>query len=164
FAAKARQGVKVRVLYDWFGDLGYTSRRFWHSLKEAGVEVRRFNPPRLDSPFGWLSRDHRKLLSVDGQIAFISGLCVGRMWVGDPKRGIEPWRDTGIELRGPAIADAEQAFSQTWSGAGAPLPEDELLLKESLPMAGDVTLRVIASVPNTAGLYRLDHIVAALAR
>jgi cardiolipin synthase A/B len=164
FAAKTREGVQVRLLYDWFGDFGYTSRSFWRSLKQAGVEVRRFNPPRLDSPFGWLSRDHRKLISVDGRIAFISGLCVGRRWVGYPERGIEAWRDTGIELRGPAIADAEQAFAQTWAVAGQPLPKDELPQRDSISDAGVVTLRVIASVPNTAGLYRLDHLVAALAR
>jgi cardiolipin synthase len=163
-AAKAQAGVQVRVLYDWFGDLGYASPRFWRPLKEAGVEVRHFNPPRFDSPFGWLSRDHRKMLSVDGRIAFVSGLCVGRMWVGYPERGIEPWRDTGVELHGPAIADVEQAFAETWSGAGLPLPEDELPQRDSIPPAGDVTLRVIASVPNTAGLYRLDHLVAAIAR
>jgi cardiolipin synthase A/B len=164
FADKARDGVQVRLLSDWFGDLGYTTSRFWQSMKQAGVEVRHFNTPRLDSPFGWLSRDHRKLLSTDGQVAFISGLCIGRRWVGYPERGIEPWRDTGIELRGPAIAEAEQAFSQTWSNAGSPLPPDELPPRDSLPPAGDVELRVIASVPNTAGLYRLDHLVAALAR
>jgi cardiolipin synthase len=164
FAAKAREGVRVRLLYDWFGDFGYTSRRFWRSLRQAGVEVRRFNPLRLDSPFGWMSRDHRKLLSVDGRVAFVSGLCIGRRWVGYPERGIEPWRDTGVELHGPAIADLEQAFSQTWAGAGAPLPEDELPQRESIPSAGDVTLRVIGSVPNTAGLYRLDHLIAAIAR
>jgi len=164
FADKARDGVQVRLLYDWFGDLGFTSRRFWRSMKQAGVELRCFNTPRLDSSFGWLSRDHRKLLSTDGRIAFISGLCIGRKWVGYPERGIEAWRDTGIELHGPAIWDAEQAFSQTWSSAGSPLPEDELPSRESLPRAGDVELRVIATVPNMAGLYRLDHLVAALAR
>jgi cardiolipin synthase A/B len=163
-AAKAREGVQVRLLYDWFGDLGYTPRSFWRSLREAGVEVRHFNPPRLDSPFGWLSRDHRKLLSVDGRVAFVSGLCVGRRWVGYPERGIEPWRDTGIEMRGPAIADAEQAFQQSWSNTGPPFPDDELPQRDSIPPAGDVTLRVIASMPSTAGLYRLDHLIAAISR
>jgi cardiolipin synthase len=164
FAAKAREGVRVRLLYDWFGDLGYTSRGFWRSLREAGVEVRRFNPPRFDSPFGWLSRDHRKMLSADGRIAFVSGLCIGRRWVGYPDKGIEPWRDTGIEICGPAIVELEQAFSQTWAGAGPPLPEEEVPQQNSIPAAGNITLRVIASVPNTAGLYRLDHLIAALAR
>src|SRR2546423_634219 len=54
FIAKAREGVPVRLLVDGFGGLGYPSRSFWRWLREAGVEVRRFNPPRFDSPFGWL--------------------------------------------------------------------------------------------------------------
>jgi hypothetical protein len=67
-------------------------------LRQAGVEVRRFNPLRFDSPFGWLSRDHRKMLSVDGRIAFVSGLCVGRRWVGYPERGIE-WVAAALLVR-----------------------------------------------------------------
>src|SRR5215468_1262495 len=70
-SAKAREGVKVRVIYDWVGALGNTSWRFWQRLLAAGIEVRCFNPPRLDSPFGWLSRDHRKLLAVDSRVAYI---------------------------------------------------------------------------------------------
>jgi cardiolipin synthase len=77
---KAREGIRVRLIYDWVGGFGKTSRRFWNRLRAGGVEVRCSNPPRLDSPFGWLSRDHRKMLSVDGQVGFVSGLCVGRMW------------------------------------------------------------------------------------
>jgi cardiolipin synthase len=70
--------------------LGHASRRFWRALSQAGVEVRCFNPPRFDSPFGWLSRDHRKVIVVDGRVGFAKGLCVGQRWVGDPARGIEP--------------------------------------------------------------------------
>lgn len=163
-SAKAREGVRVRLLYDWYGDLGYTSRRFWRALREAGVEVRRFNPPRFDSPLGWMSRDHRKMLAVDGRLGFVFGLCLGRRWVGYPERGIEGWRDTGVELRGPAIAHIETAFSATWSLTGGVLPPDELPDEAAIPAAGDMRLRVIASAPNTAGLYRLDHLIAAGAR
>jgi cardiolipin synthase len=94
--AKAREGVRVRLIYDWMGGFGKTSRKFWNHLRSSGVEVRCYNPPRLDSPLGWLSRDHRKMLSVDGQVGFITGLCVGRMWEGIPEKKIEPWRDTGF--------------------------------------------------------------------
>jgi cardiolipin synthase A/B len=161
---KAREGVRVRVLYDWLGAFGKTPRRFWNSLRAAGVEVRCFNPPRFDSPFGWLTRDHRKMISVDGETAFVTGLCVGRMWVGDPKRSVEPWRDTGVIIQGPAVADIDLAFAQMWEIVGEPLPEDELNEPETTPRAGDVALRVIASAPNTAGLYRLDQLIAALAQ
>ncbi len=163
-AEKAREGVRVRLIYDWMGALGAASRKLWQSMSSAGVEVRCFNPPRFDSPFGWLSRDHRKMLGIDGQVGFVTGLCVGKRWEGYPERNIEPWRDTGVEVRGPAVADIEMAFSQTWGACGEPLPDDELPGREQIAAAGQTLLRVIGGMPNTAGLYRLDYLVAALAR
>ena len=163
-AVKAREGVCVRLIYDWLGTFGKTSPRFWRSLASAGVEVRCFNPPRLDSPFGWLSRDHRKLITVDGRIGFVTGLCVGQMWLGDPERGVAPWRDTGVEVRGPAVADLEQAFAQTWAAAGPPLPADGLPDRHSISREGDVALRVVATEPTASSLYRLDQLIAAIAR
>jgi cardiolipin synthase len=153
-AAKAREGVKVRVLYDWVGGLGAASRRLWRPLREAGAEVRCFNPLSPTSPLGWMSRDHRKMIGVDGEVAFVTGLCVGCRWVGDPSRGVEPWRDTGIGLRGPAVADVERAFASIWAVSGEPLPASETVAREEIPRAGDTNLRVIAGVPNRAGLYR----------
>ena len=120
--AKAREGVRVRLIYDWLGGFGSASRRFWAHLRAGGVEVRCYNPPHWDSPLGWLSRDHRKMLAIDGQIGFITGLCVGRMWAGDPKRNLEAWRDTGVEIRGPAVAEIEHAFAQIWAMMGEPVP------------------------------------------
>ena len=82
---RARGGVKVRMLHDWLGSLAGATRRYWRVLVAAGVEVRRFNTPRIDSPVGWLSRDHRKTVSVDGEVAFVTGVCVSRRWLGDPR-------------------------------------------------------------------------------
>jgi cardiolipin synthase len=163
-ALKARAGATVRLLYDWFGGLGHAGRRFWRSLRRAGVEVRCFNPPRFDSPFGWLSRDHRKTIIVDHRIAFVTGLCVGQRWVGDSARGVEPWRDTGVVLEGPAVADIEQAFAQTWRLTGEPLPDADVPNRDDIPVRGGVPVRVIASIPTTASLYRLDQLIAASAR
>ena len=92
-AERARAGVRVRLLCDWMGSVStMASRGFWRILTDAGVETRAFNPPRLDSPFTWLTRDHRKMIGVDGQVAFVTGLCVGDQWTGDPARGLDPWR------------------------------------------------------------------------
>ena len=162
-AERARAGVKVRVIYDWFGSFGLGGRKLWRPLVEAGGELRCFNAPRLDSPFGWLARDHRKLVCVDGVVGFVSGLCVTRKWVGDPERGIEAWRDTGVELRGPAVADLEEAFAQVWAATGTPLAPDELTPPAQIASVGDVTLRVLATAPSIAGLYRLDQLIAAMA-
>lgn len=159
---KAREGVSVRLIYDWLGGLGKTSRRFWNALRVGGVEVRCYNPLRLDRPLGWLSRDHRKMLAVDGEIAFITGLCVGQKWLGDPERKIEPWRDTGVEIRGSAVVEVERAFARMWALMGEPFPADAL--SEKPPPAGEMSVRIIASEPATAGMLRLDQLIAALAR
>ncbi len=182
---KARQGVRVRVLCDWLGTRGILSHSFLESLRGGGVEARTFNPPRLGSPFGWLSRDHRKVIVVDGAVGYVGGLCVGDGWVGNAARGLEPWRDTAVEIRGPATAQLEQCFREMWHASG-PLagqssppatagrrragggpsfsPEEAPRESQSISPAGDVALRIVASMPNTGGLYRLDQLVAALAR
>jgi cardiolipin synthase len=133
-------------------------------LARAGVEVRAFNPLRLDRPFGWISRDHRKVITIDGRLAFVSGLCVGQSWVRNSERDVEPWRDTGVVIEGPAVADIELAFAETWAIAGTPLAADSLPDKSSIPSVGTVSARVVASTPTTAQLYRLDQLIAAGAR
>jgi len=162
--AKAREGVRVRLIYDWMGGFGKTSHAFWNRLRAGGVQVRCYNPPRFESPLGWVSRDHRKLLSIDRRVAFVTGLCVGQAWVGDPAREIAPWRDTGVELRGPAVADCEAAFADAWATAGTPLPSDDEATPSFAPTDDNVAVRVVASVPSTAGLFRVDQLVAAIAR
>ncbi len=163
-ARKAREGVSVRLLYDWFGALGKTPKRFWRRLVEAGVEVRCCNPPRLESPLGVLRRDHRKVIAVDGEVAFVSGLCIARDWLGAPDRGLPAWRDTGVGIRGPAVADVERAFADVWASQGVALPPDEIPRREDVPVAGEQALRVIATTPETTGILRLDLLWAAIAR
>jgi cardiolipin synthase len=160
--ARAQDGVQVRLIYDWMGGFGKTSRSFWARLRAGGVEVRCYNPPRFDSPFGWVSRDHRKMLAVDGGVAFITGLCIGKQWVGDPSKGIAPWRDTGIEVRGPVVVDAERAFAEIWSMLGPSIPAPHS--QERGAPAGETSMRVVATLPATAGMLRLDQLVSALSR
>jgi cardiolipin synthase len=162
--ARAQAGVAVRVLYDWLGAFRKTSRRFWRRLREAGIEVRVFNPPHPSLPFDWITRDHRKSLSVDGEVAFVTGLCVGHMWEGDPERGIAPWRDTGVELRGPAVADVERAFARVWAACGPPLAVGAHTSRTRMSPAGGMAVRVVGSEPWTGGLMRLDQLIAAAAR
>jgi cardiolipin synthase A/B len=162
--AKARAGVRVRVLYDWLGSLYRASARYWRALRAAGVDVRCFNPARLSAPIGALHRDHRKMLAVDGRIGFITGLCIGRMWAGDARRGIAPWRDTGIELRGPALRDIEEAFAQVWAAAGSALPEAERVPLECIRAEGPVDVRIVASAPGLSAVLRIDQLIASAAR
>jgi cardiolipin synthase A/B len=141
---KARDGVPVRVIYDWMGGFGKTSRRFWNRLRAGGVEVRCYNAPTPASPLGWLSRDHRKMLGVDGTVGFVSGLCVGQAWVGDPARGIAPWRDTGVEVQGPAVRQIEDAFAYMWALMGPPLPDYGKETAPATGSTGETALRIVA--------------------
>jgi len=162
---RARAGVVVRVIHDWLGGLGASSGSFWSALRNEGVEVRCYNPPRFDSPLGWISRDHRKVVEVDGEIGFVTGLCVGRMWEGDAAKQIEPWRDTGVEVRGPAVIEIQNAFAAVWSMTGDAIPPEELLSpRNGASPAGNVSLRIVASEPAAGGTFRLDQAVVAFAR
>ncbi len=159
---RARDGVFVAVIVDWMGCLGQSGSAFWKPLREAGGDVRVFNPPQFGRSLGWMSRDHRKQLVVDGRQGFLSGVCISAKWLGNPKKNVPPWRDTGVSVRGPAVAELEAAFADSWTAAGAsPLVFEPLLDNEP---AGSVALRVIATQPAMAGMYRLDQMIAALAR
>ncbi len=159
----AERGVACRVLYDWLGCRRRTSKRFWRRLEDAGVAVRRYNAPSIAYPLGWISRDHRKVLCVDGQIGFTGGLCIGHDWVGDPDRGVAPWRDTAIAVRGPAVADLEAAFADSWRQARGAATVDDLPPVDPPAPAGDLKAWVIAGRPDSMGLYRLGQLVAEIA-
>jgi len=162
-AERARAGVHVYVIYDWLGSLG--AGALWKPLVAAGAHVGSFNPPRLDSPLGWLSRDHRKTIAIDGRVAFVSGLCPSDRWNGDPQKGMEPWRDTGIEIQGPAVAEVERAFWQVWHACGGKaLPHHVFAAAATTEAPGHTRLRVIAGAPSATGTYRLDLAIASFAR
>src|SRR5215210_1383013 len=157
---KAAEGVRVRVLYDWFGCLD-TPRAFWRRLRSAGVEVRTANPPTLGSPLGVVRRDHRKLLAVDGAYASTGGVCISEGWlVRSPETGLA-YRDTAVSVRGPAVADLERAFAGAWDETGNPLPEEERLDAASIPPAGDEAVRVIIQEPRKMRVLRMLQLLTA---
>ena len=160
-AERAQAGIRVRVLYDWLGSSGRALPRFWSRLKEAGVDVRVFNPPRLTAPF-WIRRNHRKLITVDGRIGFVSGLCIADHWQGTGE--VEPWRDTGVSLEGPIVADLDAAFADSWSLAGDPLDPEELVDPDTIAPVGTVPARLISGRPGMFRTYRLDQFIAATAQ
>lgn len=161
-AAAAGRGVRCRVIYDWLGCVTRTSGRFWRSLRRAGVEVRVYNPPSLVHPLLSGSRDHRKLLCVDGEMAFTGGLCIGEEWAGRPERGLAPWRDTALEIRGPAAAALARAFADSWRAAGGRLADAELAPAAGGEPRGDLGVWVLPGRPEGMGLYRLEQLVADL--
>ncbi|HKH75422.1 MAG TPA: phospholipase D-like domain-containing protein [Rubrobacteraceae bacterium] len=152
-AQKAREGVRVRVLYDWMGSF-LVPRSFWQGLRRAGVQVRVVNPPTIGSPLRVFERDHRKLLAVDGLYASAGGVSVADLWLErSPETGL-PYRDTSVGVRGPAVADLERAFAGVWGLSGAPLPREELPAASEIPAAGDQDARVIVQEPGKMRVLR----------
>lgn len=156
--ARARDGVYVRVLYDWLGSIA-TRRRYWRRLRDAGVEVRAFNPPRLLDAFANVTRNHRKVLVADGVAAITGGHCIGREWTGEDDAEGQPWRDTAVAVYGPAAAMLDQAFARTWELAGGVLPADQLVAQ--VRPAGAAEVRVIAGEPGRERTYRVVELLSA---
>jgi cardiolipin synthase len=108
------RGVSVRLLLDWIGGRD-TSRRFLKRLRRAGIDVSVFNPPGFRRWFGLVPRDHRKLLVVDEAVGITGGVGVGREWMtGMLKEHASRWRDTAVQIEGPAAGDMVSAFEHMW--------------------------------------------------
>ena len=108
------RGVAVRLLLDWIGVRG-TSRAFIRQLTRTGIDVQTFNRPGFRPWFGFVPRDHRKLLVVDETVGITGGVGVGREWTtGVLKRHRSRWRDTAVVIEGPAARDMVGAFETMW--------------------------------------------------
>ena len=157
---KAREGVTVRVLSDWFGSWS-TPRSFWQEMRSAGVEVRPVNPPSLGAPLQAIRRDHRKLVAVDGEYASTGGVCIDEGWMArDPQTGL-PYRDEAVSVRGPAVADLERAFAGVWDETGEPLPDEERPGVEGIARAGDVEARAVIQEPSRMRILRVLQLLTA---
>jgi cardiolipin synthase len=158
--AKAAEGVRVRVLHDWFGCMD-VPRSFWQELQKGGVEVRAVNPPTLGAPLGVIRRDHRKLLAVDGEYASTGGVCISDGWlVRSPETGLA-YRDTAVSIRGPAVADVDLAFAAVWGETGEALPEYERPRAEEIPAAGQEAVRVVLQEPRKMRTLRVLQLLTA---
>ncbi len=156
-ARRAREGVHVRVLYDWFGSLG-TARGYWRYLRAAGVEVRSFHPLHLVDIISNVSRNHRKLVVADGARAIVGGLCIGCEWTGEHHKSGQPWRDTALDIHGPAAAVLDQTFVNMWNRIGSPVPADQVA--GAVAPMGSAEVRVISGEPGRERAYRVIELLA----
>jgi len=160
-AQAVQRGVHVYVLYDAVGSLT-TEEKFLGGLSDAGVVLCAFNPLNpFDERFAGLNqRDHRKIVVVDGEIAFAGGVNFSnayRIASGQARRrGLsqqnalhEGWRDTHIRLRGTGAKHLEELFRETWTKAqckGAVLPA----YRPDAVKGGNTLVQIVASTPDDA--------------
>ncbi|MER5871415.1 phospholipase D-like domain-containing protein [Streptomyces sp. NPDC002044] len=119
---RARAGVRVRLLLDGFGSR-LIEQTLLDGMKDAGVEVAWFRKPLYLSPLKQNHRCHRKVLVVDERTAFTGGVGIAEEWCGNARNPGE-WRDTHVEVRGPAVDGIAAAFAQNWAECHAELFDD----------------------------------------
>jgi cardiolipin synthase len=119
---RARNGVRVYVLYDEIGSKGLPAR-YIDELRAAAIEVSSFKPTQgARNRFQLNFRNHRKMVVVDGKIAWVGGHNVGDEYLGlDPE--FSPWRDTHVRLEGPVVQQLQMAILSDWYWATRELPE-----------------------------------------
>ncbi|MET7381150.1 phospholipase D-like domain-containing protein [Streptomyces sp. NPDC005526] len=112
-AERARAGLRVRLLLDGFG-AKEIEQELLDDMDAAGVQVAWFRKPTRLSPLKQNHRCHRKALIVDESVAFTGGVGIAEEWSGDA-RGPGEWRDTHVQVRGPAVDGIAAAFAQNWA-------------------------------------------------
>lgn len=119
---KAREGVKVRVIYDHIGSIN-TKSKFFRRMTEAGVAVYPFfrvTFPVFATRINW--RNHRKIAIIDGKVGYIGGMNIADRYINGVSYGI--WRDTHLRITGPAVGGLQYSFAIDWNFMGQPLLEE----------------------------------------
>ena len=114
---RARNNVKVHVLMDWVGT-DRINKTYLEEMRQAGVEIERFHPPRWYNLSKLNNRTHRKLLVVDGKVGFTGGVGIADPWLGNADRP-DRWRDSHYRIRGPAVGQMQSVFNDNWIKARA---------------------------------------------
>ena len=111
-AERASQGVKVHVLLDWVGS-AKVEDDYLLAMSKAGVKIEKFHPPHWSNLGRLNNRTHRKLLVVDGRVAFTGGVGIAQLWTGNAQDP-EHWRDSHYQIEGPVVAQMQSVFLDNW--------------------------------------------------
>lgn len=157
FEAAARRGVEVRMVLDAIGAQDIDSDHL-ERLERAGCKVGWFNKVASYSLEELNYRTHRKSLIVDGDVAFVGGIGIADYWARGTERG-PMWRDTQIEVRGPAAVNVEASFNENWIETGG-IVEPDLLPHDDAPAGTAQSIVVWASPEGGANAMKLLYLLA----
>lgn len=167
---KQEEGVQVNIIYDSVGSLN-TAAAFFEHLRAGGIQVVAFNPlnPLEDrDEWGLTHRDHRKILIIDGAVAIIGGINISKVYSSNPlkrkRNRKEPihWRDTDIQIEGPAVAELQKLFLKTWTSQKGAKPAG-LNYFPVLKEKGSALVRVVGSTPGESNRIPFFVYVSAIA-
>ncbi|HJV66770.1 MAG TPA: cardiolipin synthase [Geomonas sp.] len=167
---KQQEGVQVNLIYDAIGSLP-TPASFFDRLRKAGVQVVEVNPlkglqPAVSNP---VHADHRKLLVVDGTLVITGGINISQVYTSTPfqsegrksKKPAVPWRDTDVEIEGPAAAAFQELFVDMWLRQNGPPLDRERYFPEQTT-EGHALVRAIASTPGESNRITYISYVCAM--
>ena len=150
---KAKEGVRVKLLYDSIGSKK-SSKKFFKPLTEAGGQVARFFPPFLHINLKVNYRNHRKIVVIDGKIAYTGGVNIRDDHLGRNKR-LSPWRDTHIKIEGSGVFPLQNIFLNDWRYAFNDRHNSDYYIKRNYfnepEKKGDAMLQVLSSGPENDG-------------
>ena len=146
---KAKQGIKIRILYDDVGCWRFWFRRkFFKEMVEEGIEIKPFLPAKLPMLGGQINyRNHRKIVVIDGQIGYTGGINIGDEYMGKSKK-FGYWRDTHIKIEGSSIYMLQMVFLIDWY-----YTTQEIILKKryfpQIEFTGDTMIQIVSSGPDS---------------
>ena len=151
-ADRCRAGVPVHVLLDGVGALSMPGQ-YRETLNEAGCQVKTFRAVRPWALRRANSRNHRRILVVDGRVGFTGGSGLSRKWMGDG-RTADHWRDTDVRIAGPAVEWMQAAFVENWIEAAGEALGGDAYFPRAQPSQGPVAVQVVKSSPE-GGSYAI---------
>jgi cardiolipin synthase len=154
FCDRAHHGVKVHLILDSIGSIDIGKHNI-QRLKKSGVQVHIYHPYSVINPLRYNTRDHRKLMVVDGKIGYTGGCGIADAWTGDaqdPKH----WRENHYRVTGPVVAQIQQAFLDNWKQTGgSPLTGADYF--PNLRPTGKLNAQVFISSPKDK-IYTIPHL------
>jgi cardiolipin synthase A/B len=151
---KQQEGVQVNLIYDSVGSMN-TPGAFFKRLRDGGIQVVEFNPVNpFNAKGNWVltQRDHRKILITDGNVAIIGGINISKVYSSNPLKRKQSskapihWRDTDIQIKGPAVAEFQKLFLDTWLEQKGPKLADRNYYP-AVKEQGNALVREIGSTP-----------------
>ena len=151
---KQAESVQANLIYDSVGSMN-TPTSFFQRLRDGGIQVVEFNPIdplKAREKWGLTHRDHRKILIVDGKVAIIGGINISKVYSSSPlkrkqsKKAPIHWRDTDIQIEGPAVAEFQKLFLDTWLKQKGPQLSERNYFPD-LKEVGNALVRVVGSTP-----------------
>ena len=153
FKERARAGVEVRLLVDWFGAIKL-KKRYREEMKAAGVKVECFRPLALRNLVRMYRRTHRRAIVVDGEVGFTGGAAVSKKWKGNVTNHHE-WRDSMTRVTGQLVTGIQAAFATNWVYCTGEVLAGPRFFPPHRPGPGICGLSVVSSPSDSAQPIRL---------